>query len=217
MRQEFPQLLRLARRARGWTLAVAAGRVGVTRSALCRYELGDERALGVETLRRLCVALELPVPAWLDEERSGPGTGEGASGAESLYWCPVPFCPRHRCHVLADRVVFRPRAVRSLSGSEVVCRGCGATLLEFCEGCDAAFRPGSVVCPRCGTPYVAPAVLPEDALRALSLRESEMAAGEEGEVEFWPPTDAAASARARDRLGGLATAEEGGVVNGHAS
>ena len=62
------------RKARGWTLAQAAGQAGLARSTLSKIENG-QMSPTYDALKKLASGLEITVPQLFTPPSSGPGTG----------------------------------------------------------------------------------------------------------------------------------------------
>lgn len=210
----LPQLLRLARRSQGLTQELVAGRAGISTSALCRYEQGDLRALGSDTVRRLCGVLQVRVPTELGGEPGAAGVpqGDAAAGADCLYWCPRPFCPANLPFLLEAEVRFRPGLYAGRSGVESVCRYCETTLSSRCGGCDAPLQRHACVCPACGTSYVPPVQLTPEVERRLAFNreDRERVIALDADAGMVQPLDPAAVSRAGARFGAVAAMPGGG-------
>ncbi|MBN1443550.1 MAG: helix-turn-helix transcriptional regulator [Planctomycetes bacterium] len=63
------ELIREARESRGFTQAHLARQAGTTQSAISRIEDADYEGLKVETLRRIALALRVPLAISLGEHR----------------------------------------------------------------------------------------------------------------------------------------------------
>ena len=96
-------LLREARRQRGWTQAQLASCVGVAQSVVARWESGRVSPR-VDSLRRVLVAAGFELQVELVDDSSV----ERDQIAERLQWTP-----RERLRYLADMVAFEERARRA--------------------------------------------------------------------------------------------------------
>lgn len=215
-RQEFPWRVRLARRSQGLTLEALASRVGVTKGALSRYESGDVRVLGEATVRSVCEALGLALPAWLS--RSASSSAPAASSSSAVpHCCPTPFCRLNRPLLLPGQVRFLPNLVLSQPDAEVVCRYCGGTLVSACLSCGAPLEPDSGVCPSCGADYVPPAVLDAQTLALLQFNAASAPAPGPPSVSalpYWAPLTARPGARSAVAAGAGSVGSSGGSVDG---
>ena len=196
-KREFAELVRQSRRAQRLTQEALAGRIGITKGALSRYESGDVRVLGEVTVRLLCEALQLVGPAWLATAAAGGGASAERAGVRlAHFYCPKPFCPLNEAFMLPGRLRFRPRWVESEAGAEVVCQWCGTEMQSQCPDCGAALVEGSTVCVACGADYV-PSV-PLDAAAMEVLRYSPPTVAKlnlpTARLPYWPPRPPGAAA-----------------------
>jgi predicted transcriptional regulator len=68
-RLQIGDLIREARESRGFTQVDLARAAGTTQSAISRIEDADHEGLKIETLRRIALALKLPLAISLGEQR----------------------------------------------------------------------------------------------------------------------------------------------------
>lgn len=213
-RQQFPQLVRLTRRTQGMVQGELAAQVGISRSALSRYEQGAYKTLGDATIRKICAALSLEPPSWLAQV-GVPTAPERVrqAGKTVLYYCPSPHCPMNEPFIVGDRIHFRPSVIASNPDSEVVCRFCEATMQHTCMGCGAPLVSGSCVCGSCGTSYLEPVTLDKCSSQVLAFNERAVprVTSLPEEQPFWTPIDPGALRRMGE-LSGLTSASvpEGG-------
>ena len=198
-RREFAWLVRQSRRSQGLTQEELAGRVGITKGALSRYESGDVRVVGDATLRSLCEALRLVTPGWLSSAAGEAGLVLAAarpSGRLARYYCPTPFCPLNPVFMVAGWIRFMPLQVESVAAAQVVCQWCGADLQSQCPSCGADLVENSGVCVACGSDYVQPAAVDEETLRILQFSPPTVAKLTRPAVglPFWQPRASASPA-----------------------
>ena len=152
-RAEFTHYARLTRLVQGRRQADVATAIGVSATALCRYEQGEDQVLGDPTIARLCDALDLERPSWLEVsaaeevEAAAPTAGESGEDALIPYFCSTPGCLLHRAYMIGGAFGFLPFWVWGASG-----RRFAAAIAVFC----------------CAPPVV-PAGLPSSGIRGYAV------------------------------------------------
>ena len=141
-------MMREARRKKGYTQKEVARRIGCTQSAISMFESGQPDALAQEKVLELASLLGLSSDAVLSD----------LAAAKSTYKV-YRYCNNPRCHSAipfraGERVRFRPRMILSDSKALSFCPWCGESMSSACGSCNAPAAPGAF-CTTCGEAYVA--------------------------------------------------------------
>ncbi|MBM4035651.1 MAG: helix-turn-helix transcriptional regulator [Planctomycetes bacterium] len=154
------QVLRAARREKGWTQARLAQEVkarepsiSIGQSAISMFELGDLQALSQDKVEAIARALGVDLAAAQREARRPPRPAP----APALRFCPNPECPTNTPVVIDGEVRLAPAMVRAQGPCR--CSYCSEVLLASCPACRTPVAEG-LFCRsiECGRPLVA---LPE--------------------------------------------------------